>query len=142
MPVKVFKKVVSLPVNPPGLTPEERVCYQDLVGQIKDNQTDKETPLEIVLVAARQKARLELITKECHALGKNILIETMTNPARVHPLVQELRNLEKGYVDTLGRLCLTTSSKATAKINGGLGAGDSQNKSPLRLASASLDHDD
>lgn len=141
MAIRVFKKVVKLPAKPPGLEPAELEAYRDLVAQIKENETDTETPLENVLVAARQKARLERMIRDYHQL-KDLLIETMTNPARVHPLVQEIRNLEKGYMDTLGRLCLTTSSKATAKNQGGLGKGDSKSSTPFDRALNSLDFDD
>ena len=142
MPAKVFKKIVVLPPKPKGLTTEEMDCYLDLVQQLKENQTDLDTPLEVVLLGARQKARLNKLYQDVQALEGNFLIETMTNPARLHPLVQELRNMERSYLDTLGKMLLTTVSKISARDHTGFGSGDSTSKTPLARASASLDFDD
>jgi hypothetical protein len=142
MAIKVFKKIVTLPAKPKGLTVEEMDCYLDLVQQLKENQTHHETPLEVVLLGAKQKARLNKLYQDVQDLRGNFLIETMTNPARLHPLVQELRTMERTYLDTLGKMLLTTTSRLGAKEHTGITAGDSKSKTPLERASASLDFDD
>ena len=145
MPRKVYKsKANLLPEKIAGLTEPQQDAYKELRRQLIQHNLAADTPTESVVVAARQKARVEEVTRRVEVLregkyGDGWLVETATNPARLHPLIAELRSLERAYVDVLNRLCLTTCSKKTASNNNGAAAGDNLSPDSFEMVMKGLD---
>ena len=96
-------------------TPEELAAYQDLLGQIRRAGNEKHTSIEILLVAATQRAHLEELNAKINALPSQT-VNGSHGQVTLHPLVKERRQLQSSYLQTLGKLLLTTRSRAVSRL--------------------------
>ena len=125
---KIARHQGELPNNPDHpLTAGEKVAYTDLLQQVRRAGNERHTSVEVLIVAATQKAALEEINAEINGL-KSKTINGSTGQIALHPLVKERRQLQSAYLQTLGKLLLTPRSKSTARVkeddNSGFTNGD------------------
>jgi hypothetical protein len=90
-----------------NFTPAELESYSELVRQIRKAGTETATPVEAVILAAKQRARMEAIRQRVAGLP-DIVVRGSLGQQTLHPLVKELRVLEVAYSGSIGRLLLTT----------------------------------
>ena len=125
-----------------NFSPAELESWTELVRQIRKAGTETATPVEAVVLAAKQRARLEAIRSAVSELP-TFVVRGSLGQQTLHPLVKELRALESAYAATIGRLLLTTRAALSganrlAKPSEGPTAQDSgESTGILRLMKAS-----
>jgi len=107
------KALPDIPDHPQ--TDLERLAYVDLLSQIRRAGNEKHTSVEVLIVAATQKAALEDLNSRINGL-ESLTIKGSHSQESLHPLVKERRQLQSGYLQTLGKLLLTPRSKHTARV--------------------------
>lgn len=117
MPKKKLGRVKGeLPKVPNvAMSAPEQAAYSDLLEQVKRCGNERNTSVEILVVAAKQKALLASIDEELSTVGVRT-VRGANGQLMVHPLVKEQRQLQITFCNTLGKLLLTTRSKSVARL--------------------------
>lgn len=120
MPKLKFKNFKPrLPEVPDAnLTPEQLTCYQELLAQVKEYHLEDHVPLEPLLQAARQKARIEMLERIAIRLGDDVIDEMGSGRSKVHCALEHLLKVESTYLTCLGKIGLTATAQATLKGRG------------------------
>lgn len=120
MPKLKFKNFKQrLPLVPDqNLTPEQLTCYQELLTQVKENHLEEHVPLEPLIQAARQKARIEMLERIAIKLGDDVVDEMGNGRQSIHCVLEHILKIESSYLTCLGKIGLTATSKATLKDRG------------------------
>ena len=113
---KIERHKAGLPDVPEKVLNEtELLAYQDLLKQIRRAGVEKHASVEILCVAAVQKALLDLLDEKIRALP-TLVVETLHGSLSMHPYMRERRTLHTNYITTLGGLLLTPRSKSVARL--------------------------
>jgi len=125
---KILRHKSNLPETPAQeLSEIELVAYRDLLDQIRRAGVERHASVEILCVAAIQKAQLELFNADI-AKMESLVTHGANGQFMLHPYVKERRTLQNTYLGTLGKLLLTPRSKSTARVkeddNTGFEAGE------------------
>lgn len=141
MPRMRFKAVSpALPDIPPvQLTEPQQEAYRALLGQIRAYGLEQQIPLEPVIQAAKQKARIEWLESRL-----NVAMETDPAGKETASLLCECRKQSSCYLSLLGKIGLTGTARthlANLGKSKGIGNGDQPDHDLLSRASASLDFD-
>jgi hypothetical protein len=114
---KNFKKRLPL-VPEQNLTPEQLAAYQDLLAQVQENHLEEHVPLEPLIQAAKQKARIEMLERIANRMGDDVVDEMGTGRSKVHCVLEHILKVESSYLTCLGKIGLTATAKATLKARG------------------------
>jgi len=106
------------------------LAYTDLLEQVRRAGNEKHTSVEVLIVAATQKASLEEINMEINKLESKTINGSQGQIA-LHPLVKERRQLQNAFLQTLGKLLLTPRSKSTARVKEDDNAGFEADEDPI-----------
>ena len=125
---KIARYKSALPDVPDQpLSESELQAYVELLQQIRRAGVEKHASVEILCVAAIQKAQLELFNAKIAAM-ESLVTHGANGQFMLHPYVKERRTLQVTFLQTLGKLLLTPRSKSTARVkeddNAGFEAGE------------------